>query len=221
MARLEHVHQYLNLTEQHVMDHQTFRLQAELDWLDSVLADLPAIVGRRDDQRERLTCPRPRPPWAPSRSRPAAAWIAFAVVLVGAAMSLIDTTIVNVALPYDQVALNASEATLSWIISGYALAFGLALIPAGRIGDRIGHKWVYFTGIALFTAASFACGIVESDTQLIVFRVVQGLAGGIFVPAVTAFIQLLFPAQVRGRAFAIMGTVIGVSRLSARSSAAC
>ena len=67
---------------------------------------------------------------------PRRAWIAFAVVLVGAAMSLIDATIVNVALPSIRTSINASEATLSWIISGYALAFGLALIPAGRIGDR-------------------------------------------------------------------------------------
>ena len=142
---------------------------------------------------------------------PRRGWIAFAVILLGAVMSLLDTTIVNVALPTIKTSLNADEATLSWIISGYALAFGLSLIPAGRIGDRLGHKWVFFIGIALFTAVAFACGIASSDTQLIVFRVVQGLAGGIFVPAVTAFIQLLFPPQVRGRAFAIMGTVIGVS----------
>jgi MFS family permease len=118
---------------------------------------------------------------------------------------------VNVALPSIRTSIEASEATLSWIISGYALAFGLALIPAGRIGDRIGHKWVFFTGLALFTVASLACGLAQTDVQLIVARVVQGLAGGIFVPAVTAVIQLMFPPQARGKAFAIMGSVIGVS----------
>jgi MFS family permease len=123
---------------------------------------------------------------------PRRAWIAFAVVLVGAAMSLIDATIVNVALPSIRTSIHASEATLSWIISGYALAFGLALIPAGRVGDRFGHKWVFFTGLALFTAASVACGLSTSDGQLIVARVVQGLAGGIYLPAVSAYIQLLF-----------------------------
>jgi len=126
-------------------------------------------------------------------------------------MSLLDTTIVNVALPTIRTSLNASESTLSWIISGYALAFGLALIPAGRIGDRYGHKWVFFTGLALFTAASVACGLAQNDTQLIVARVVQGLGGGIFFPAVTAFIQLLFPPFSRGKAFAVLGAVIGVS----------
>ncbi|WP_213813943.1 MFS transporter [Glaciihabitans sp. dw_435] len=142
---------------------------------------------------------------------PRRAWQALIVLLAGMFIALLDTTIVNVALPSIRQSLDASEATLSWIISGYALAFGLALIPAGRLGDRIGHKWVFFTGLALFTAASLACGLAQNDLQLIIARVVQGLAGGIFVPAVTAFIQLLFPAQSRGKAFAIMGATIGVS----------
>ncbi len=148
---------------------------------------------------------------APAATVPPGAWRALVVLLAGMFIALLDTTIVNVALPTIRTSLGASESTLSWIISGYALAFGLALIPAGRVGDRIGHKWVFFTGIALFTLASAACGLAQSDTQLVVFRVVQGLAGGIFVPAVTAFIQLLFPGRVRGQAFAIMGAVIGVS----------
>jgi len=142
---------------------------------------------------------------------PKRAWQALAVLLVAMFMALLDTTIVNVALPTIRTELDASEATLSWIISGYALAFGLVLIPAGRLGDRVGHKWVFFTGVALFTVASLACGLAQDDTQLIIARVVQGFAGGIFVPAVTAVIQLMFPPRSRGKAFAIMGSVIGVS----------
>ncbi|MGW6130880.1 MFS transporter [Cellulomonas sp. NPDC055163] len=147
----------------------------------------------------------------PSAVIPRTTWLALVVLLAGMFMALLDTTIVNVALPTIRESLDASEATLSWIISGYALAFGLALIPAGRIGDRYGHKWVFFTGLAIFTAASLACGLASDSVHLIVARVVQGVGGGIFVPAVTAFIQLLFPPQVRGKAFAIMGAVIGVS----------
>jgi EmrB/QacA subfamily drug resistance transporter len=144
------------------------------------------------------------------------AWRALVVLLIGMFMALLDTTIVNVALQTIRENVNANgkpagEDVLSWIISGYALAFGIALIPAGRLGDRFGHKWVFFSGLALFTAASLACGLAQSDIQLIVFRVIQGLAGGIFVPAVTAYIQILFPGRVRGRAFAIMGAVLGVS----------
>jgi EmrB/QacA subfamily drug resistance transporter len=136
---------------------------------------------------------------------------ALSVLLIGMFMSLLDATIVNVALPTIRTSLSANEATLSWIISGYALAFGLVLIPAGRLGDRFGHKWVFFAGLALFTVSSLACGLAQDSTQLVVARVIQGLAGGIYLPAVTAFIQLLFTGKTRGKAFAIMGAVIGVS----------
>jgi EmrB/QacA subfamily drug resistance transporter len=142
---------------------------------------------------------------------PRRTWLALAVLILGVAMALLDTTIVNVALPTIRTSIDASEATLSWIISGYALAYGLALIPAGRIGDRIGHKWVFIFGLSLFTVASLACGLAQTDTQLIVFRVIQGLAGGIFFPPVTALMQLMFPPRVRGKAFAILGATIGFS----------
>jgi EmrB/QacA subfamily drug resistance transporter len=154
--------------------------------------------------------------WAPPKPSPHA-WRALIVLLIAMFMSLLDTTIVNVALQTIRNNVNgaghavASADVLLWIISGYALAFGVALIPAGRLGDRLGHKWVFFTGLAIFTAASLACGLAQSDIQLIVFRVIQGFGAGVFVPAVTAYIQILFQGKVRGTAFAIMGAVIGVS----------
>jgi len=138
-------------------------------------------------------------------------WLALAVLLAGFFMALLDATIVNVALPSIKSSLNATESTLSWIISGYALTFGLALIPAGRLGDRLGHKWVYIVGVGLFTLASAYCGFSQNDFDIVVGRILQGLAGGIFVPAVGSFIQLLFKGRERGKAFAIMGSVIGVS----------
>jgi len=154
--------------------------------------------------------------WSPPKPSPHA-WRALVVLLIAMFMSLLDTTIVNVALQTIRENVNgagnpaASEDVLSWIISGYALAFGIALIPAGRLGDRFGHKWIFIVGLAAFTAASVACGLAQSDVQLIVFRVIQGLAAGVFTPAVTAYIQILFQGKVRGSAFAIMGAVIGVS----------
>ncbi|MES2093884.1 MAG: MFS transporter [Actinomycetota bacterium] len=154
-----------------------------------------------------------RPPaWvAPDGVTDKRAWASLAVLLIGLFMSLLDTTIVNVALPTIRDSISADEATLAWIISGYALAFGLVLIPAGRIGDRLGHKWVFFTGLAIFTLASLFAGLAQSPTELIVARVLQGGGGGIFFPPVTAFIQLLFPPMKRGKAFAILGAVLGVS----------
>lgn len=136
-------------------------------------------------------------------------WLALAVLILGVAMALLDTTIVNVALPTIRTSLSASEAALSWIISGYALAYGLALIPAGRVGDKVGHKWIFVVGLAGFTLASLWCGLASGGTELIVARVAQGLAGGIFFPAVTALIQLMFTGRARGVAFAVMGACIG------------
>nr|BFF18782.1 hypothetical protein GCM10025730_23030 [Promicromonospora thailandica] len=133
------------------------------------------------------------------------------MLILGVSMALLDTTIVNVALPTIRTSLDASEGTLSWIISGYALAYGLALIPSGRVGDRVGHKWVFVVGLAGFTLASLWCGLASGSMELIVARVVQGLCGGIFFPAVTALIQLMFSGRTRGKAFAVMGAAIGFS----------
>ncbi|MFT9392558.1 MAG: MFS transporter [Bifidobacterium sp.] len=138
-------------------------------------------------------------------------WPSLTVLLLGVAMSMLDTTIVNVALPTIRVNLHASESVLSWVVSGYALAFGLALIPAGRLGDRFGHKWVFTIGLAGFTLASLWCAISDSSLSLVCARIVQGLFGGVFYPAVTALIQLLFVRKTRSRAFSVMGAVIGFS----------
>lgn len=148
---------------------------------------------------------------SPTAEVPQRSWFALGVLLAGVFMALLDTTIVNVALPTIRTSLNASEATLSWLVSGYALAYGLALIPAGRVGDRYGHKRVFIAGLSLFTLASLACGLAQDGTQLILARIVQGLGGGIFYTSVTALIQLMFPGRLRGKAFAIMGATIGFS----------
>ena len=139
------------------------------------------------------------------------AWWALVVLLAGMFMALLDTSIVNVALQTIRSSLDADEATLSWVISGYALAFGVLLIPAGRVGDRFGHKWIFIVGVAIFTLASVWCGLAQSSTELVIARVVQGVGGGIYVPAVASMIQLMFPPRVRGRAFGVMGAVIGIS----------
>lgn len=139
------------------------------------------------------------------------AWWALVVLLAGMFMALLDTSIVNVALQTIRTSLSADEATLSWVISGYALAFGLLLIPAGRFGDRFGHKWIFIVGVAVFMLASVWCGLAQSSTELVIARVVQGVGGGIYVPAVASLIQLMFPPRIRGRAFGMMGAVIGIS----------
>jgi EmrB/QacA subfamily drug resistance transporter len=138
-------------------------------------------------------------------------WLILAVVLVGSFMAVLDTTIVNVALPSIAVGTHAESAALEWIVSGYALAFGLALVPAGRIGDRYGYKRLFIGGLTLFTLASLACGLSQNPGELIAARIVQGFGAGIYYPAVSATIQRLFSGRERSRAFGLLGGTVGVS----------
>lgn len=135
----------------------------------------------------------------------------LSVLLIGAFMALLDTTIVNVALPTIEQSLGANNATLEWVISGYALTFGLTLIPAGRLGDRFGHSRIFAIGVALFTLASLACGVATTPGFIVAARIAQGLAGGMYYPAITALIQLTYSGRDRGKAFAVLGMVIGAS----------
>jgi len=138
-------------------------------------------------------------------------WRAVAVVLAGAFMALLDTTIVTVALPAIRTGLHASPAGLEWVVSAYALAFGLALVPAGRAGDRFGHKPLFIAGLAVFTLASAGCGLSSGTGWIIAARAVQGTGAGIFYPAIAATIQLSFTGPARSRAFGALGATIGAS----------
>ena len=132
-------------------------------------------------------------------------------LLIGSFMSLLDTTIVNVALPSIGVGLGAGQSQLAWVVSGYALAFGLILIPAGRLGDLYGHRTLFCIGVSLFTLFSLGAGLARDPTQLVALRVLQGLGAGLYFPATAAFIQILFRGSDRGRAFGLFGSVIGFS----------
>jgi MFS family permease len=137
--------------------------------------------------------------------------LALATVMAGAFMSLLDTTIVNVALPSIQHALGASDSALEWVVSGYALAFGLVLIPAGRLGDAIGRKPIYIAGLVVFLLASLGAGLARSPAELVVARVVQGLAAGTYYTQINATIVDTFAGPRRSRAFGVLAAVIGLS----------
>jgi EmrB/QacA subfamily drug resistance transporter len=133
------------------------------------------------------------------------------VVLIGSFMAVLDTTIVNVALPSIEQGAHATADALEWVVSGYALTFGLALVPAGRIGDRFGYKPLFLTGLTVFMLASLACGLSGNSAELVAARLVQGLGAGIYYPAVSAIIQRLFTGRDRSRAFGYLGGVVGIS----------
>ncbi|MFE2599527.1 MFS transporter [Streptomyces sp. NPDC059396] len=138
-------------------------------------------------------------------------WKALAVCLVAGFMTLLDVSIVNVALPSIREGLRAPVSDIQWVLSGYALAFGLFLIPAGRLGDARGRRPVFMVGLALFTLSSAACGAAQSSLWLVIARLVQGFAGGTVTPQISALIQQMFAGRERARAFGLFGTVVGIS----------
>jgi EmrB/QacA subfamily drug resistance transporter len=138
-------------------------------------------------------------------------WRALSVCLVGGFMALLDVSIVNVALPSIREGLDASDSALQWVVSGYALAFGLLLVPAGRFGDMKGRRNAFVAGVALFTLASAAAGLAQSALWLVIARIVQGAAGGIINPQISGLIQQLFRGAERGRAFGMLGATVGIS----------
>lgn len=138
-------------------------------------------------------------------------WQALSVGLVAAFMTLLDVSIVNVAVPSMDRALGATPSDLQWVLSGYALTFGLVLVPAGRFGDARGRRTAFVVGVALFTVTSALAGLARSPEWLVAARLVQGAAAGIVNPQVSGLIQQLFRGAERGRAFGLLGATIGIS----------
>ncbi|MDG6103641.1 MFS transporter [Dactylosporangium aurantiacum] len=136
---------------------------------------------------------------------------ALGVALVAAFMTLLDVSIVNVAIPSMQAGLRIGASGLQWVLSGYALTFGLLLVPAGRFGDARGIRPVFVAGLLGFTAASAAAGAAQSEAWLVTARLVQGAFAGVVNPQVTGLIQRLYPPAERARPFGLLGAVIGIA----------
>lgn len=140
-----------------------------------------------------------------------ARWRVLGVLLVAIFMSLVGVSIVNVVLPSIQYGLNASDSDLQWVLSGYALTFGVVLVAAGRAGDILGRAPLFIGGVALFTLASVAAGLAPNPASLNAARFVQGLGSGLLNPQGVGMIQQYFRGAERGRAFGALGSVVGVS----------
>ena len=138
-------------------------------------------------------------------------WLALGVVLLAAFMDLLDTTIVNVAIPSIQNNIGATYASVQWITAGYTLAFGLALITGGRLGDVLGRKRMFMIGVAGFVLASLACGLAPNPGFLIAMRFVQGVLAAMMVPQILALITSIFSAKERSLATGLYGGVAGLA----------
>jgi EmrB/QacA subfamily drug resistance transporter len=138
-------------------------------------------------------------------------WRALTVCLVAGFMTLLDVSIVNVALPSIEQGLQAPTSDLQWIVSGYALTFGLVLVPSGRLGDATGRRRMFIAGVVLFGLASLLCGVATGSTMLVGARLLQGIGGGLLNPQVSGLIQELFRGAERGHAFGLLGATIGLS----------
>jgi EmrB/QacA subfamily drug resistance transporter len=135
-------------------------------------------------------------------------WLALYVLCIGVLMIVLDTTIVNVALPSIREDLHFTETSLVWVVNAYMLTFGGFLLLGGRLGDLYGHRRLFLLGITLFTLASVACGLADSQGLLVAARAVQGLGGAVVSAVALSLIMNLFtePAD-RARAMGIYGFV--------------
>src|SRR5437763_6602480 len=138
------------------------------------------------------------PPVQPTSSR----WLSLLILCAGFLMIVLDQTIVNVALPSIQRDLGFSQSSLAWVVNAYLIAFGGLLLLAGRLGDLISRRGVFLAGLGVFTVASFACGLAQSQAVLVGARFVQGVGGAMASAVILGMIVTMFP-EPRERARAI------------------
>jgi len=138
-------------------------------------------------------------------------WRALVVTLAGGFMILLDVSIVTVAIPSIEKGLGTSASGVQWVVSGYPLTFGLALVAGGRLGDAFGRRNMYLIALTGFVATSVLAGLAPTLTLLVVARLLQGLVAGMVTPQNGGLIQDLFRGPERGRAFGLLGATIGIS----------
>jgi EmrB/QacA subfamily drug resistance transporter len=148
---------------------------------------------------------------AERRSNP---WVVLVVLVTGFFMIMLDTTIVNVAIPAMSAGLKISLDGILWVLNAYILVYAVLLITAGRLGDLYGQRNLFAAGLAIFTIASALCGLSQDENQLIAARVLQGVGGALLVPQTLAILTGLFPPERRGAAFGIWAGVAGLATLA-------
>ncbi|EYT65246.1 arabinose ABC transporter permease [Dietzia sp. UCD-THP] len=153
-------------------------------------------------------------PVTPAAEPPVSAARVLTTLMVPLFMALLALSVINVALPVIGPALEAGSTGLQWVVSGYALSFGLLLVPSGRLGDATGRKRIFLAGVAVFTAGAVIAGLAQSIEMLNAARVVQGIGSGMLNPQTFGLIQKYFRGAARARAFATMATTVSVATAS-------
>src|ERR1700716_4110566 len=148
---------------------------------------------------------------AEARSNP---WVVLVVLVTGFFMIMLDTTIVNVAIPAMSAGLKISLDGILWALNAYILVYAVLLITAGRLGDLYGQRNLFAIGLLIFTVASALCGLSQNAGELIAARILQGIGGAILTPQTLAIITTLFPPERRGAAFGIWGGVAGLATIT-------
>ena len=138
-------------------------------------------------------------------------WRVLSVSLLVGFMSLLDVTIVNVAVPSIRAGLETSAGAVQWVVSGYALAFGMTLVAGGRLGDAHGRRRMMMIGLLGFVLSSAAAGLAPSAAAIVLARLVQGASAGLLTPQNSGLIQQLFRGDERGRAFGMFGFTVAVA----------
>jgi EmrB/QacA subfamily drug resistance transporter len=141
-------------------------------------------------------------------------WLALLVLCMGFFMILLDTTIVNIAIPSIIDGLHSTLDEILWVLNAYILVYAVLLITASRLGDRYGQRNLFVAGLAVFTVASALCGLAQDTNQLIAGRVIQGIGGARLTPQTLAVISVMFPPQRRGAAMGVWGAVAGVATVA-------
>ncbi|GAA3591022.1 MFS transporter [Nonomuraea rosea] len=138
-------------------------------------------------------------------------WAVLAVILAAAVLDLLDATITNLAAPVIAADLGGGEALIQWLGAGYALALGILLVPAGRLGDKYGRRRLFLIGVGGFTIASVACGLAGDPGTLIAARIVQGTFGALMIPQGFGILGAVFPRDQLGKAFSVFAPALGAS----------
>src|ERR1700737_5254159 len=141
-------------------------------------------------------------------------WLVLVVLTTGFFMIMLDTTIVNVAIPAMSAGLNATLDQVLWVLNSSILVYAVLLITAGRLGDLYGQRSLFAIGLGIFTVASALCGFAQDANQLIAARILQGVGGALLTPQTLAILTTLFPPERRGAAFGVWAGVGGLATLA-------